>query len=72
MNTILTVTILIIGITATLFSLGNQSDKLITLTVFGVMLIFASCYIMLIKQALKSTKKNELKKFLEITESKLI
>lgn len=71
-NTILTLTILIIGVAATLFSLSAEVDKFIVLSVFGVMAIFVSLYVMMIKIILKSTKKNELKKFLEITESKLI
>lgn len=71
-NTILTLTILVIAIAATLLSLSAEVDKFIVLSVFGVMAIFASLYVMMIKIILKSTKKNELKKFLEITESKLI
>src|SRR3989344_5580697 len=71
-NTILTLTILVIAVSATLFSLSAEVDKFIMFSVFGVMIIFASLYIMLIKFILNSTKKNELKKFLEITESKLV
>lgn len=71
-NTILTLTILVIAIAATLFSLSAEVDKFIMLSVLGVMMVFVSLYVMMIKLILKSTKKNELKKFLEITESKLI
>jgi len=42
MNTILTLTILVIAISATLFSFSTQIDKFIMLSVFGVMMIFAS------------------------------
>lgn len=71
-NTILTLTILVIVVSATLFSLSAEVDKFIMLSVLGVMMVFASLYIMMIKFFIKSTKKNELKKFLKITESKLI
>lgn len=72
MNTILTLAILVIGVSATLFSLSSEVDKITMLSIFGVMMMFVFLYVMMMKIILKSTRKNELKKFLEITESKLI
>ncbi|MBX2959891.1 MAG: hypothetical protein KF732_08020 [Flavobacteriales bacterium] len=71
-NTILTLTILVIGVLATLFSLSSEVDKITMLSIFGVMMIFALLYVIMIKLILKSTRKSELRKFLEITKSKLI
>lgn len=71
-NVILTSAILVIVFTAMLISLGNQVDKLITLLVFGAILIFAILYVMMIKQILKNTRKEEINKFIRMTESKII
>ena len=71
-NVILTSAILVIVFTAMLISLGNQVDKLITLLVFWAILIFAILYVMMIKQILKNTRKEEINKFIRMTESKII
>lgn len=71
-NTILTLTIMVIAILVTLLSIGNQAHRLITPAIFGVILLFVSFYVLMIKLVLKSTRKSELNKFLEITESTLI
>src|SRR5690606_24755719 len=58
-NTILTLTILVIGVLATLFSLSSEVDKITMLSIFGVMMIFALLYVIMIKLILKSTRKSE-------------
>lgn len=70
-NTIITLAIFVVGIGATLFTIMGQGDKLMIITLAAVMIIFPLLYAAFVKMLLKSTQKDELKKILSITESKL-
>ena len=71
-NKILAVSVVVIALMAVLALLGGSVDKLTSLIVFGILIIFSICYVMMMKFVLNSRRKNELKKFLEITDSTLV
>lgn len=70
-NTIVALAILVVGISASLFTIMGQQDKFTIISLATVLMTFPLLYAVLIKMLLKSTQKEELKKILTITESKL-
>lgn len=70
-NTIVALAILVVGISASLFTIMGQQDKFTIISLATVLMIFPLLYAVFIKMLLKSTQKEELKKILTITESKL-
>jgi hypothetical protein len=71
-NTIITLAILVLGVSMSLFALLGKEDAAVLFSITGVMILFPLLYLMVIKLILRSTQQCELKKILTFTESKLI
>jgi hypothetical protein len=70
-NTIIALAVLVVGIFMSLFTLVGSEDMFVLLSIAAVMTLFPLLYLLMVRLILKSTQKNELKKFTAITKSKL-